>query len=55
MKDTPVLGQPKITPEELERFKRSSVKITEENYLMRKRQSRPALLNFFDYFIDKMQ
>lgn len=54
MKKTPVLDQPKITPEELEKFKEVARKdygreLPDEQAT----KQATALLNFFDYFIDK--
>lgn len=54
MKNVPVLDQPKITPQELEKFKEIVRKdygreLTDEQAT----EQATALLNFFDYFIDK--
>lgn len=54
MKNVPVLGQPKITPEELKKFKEIvrkdyGTELTDEQAT----QQATALLNFFDHFIDK--
>lgn len=50
MKNTLVLGQPKITPEELEKFK----EIIRKDYGEELSDAQAtALLNMFDYFIDK--
>jgi len=54
MKNTPVLGQPKITLEELEKFKAIARKdygrkLSDAQAL----EQATALLNFFDYFIKK--
>lgn len=54
MKNAPVLDQPKLTREELEKFKEIVRKdygreLTDEQAT----EQATALLNFFDYFIDK--
>jgi hypothetical protein len=54
MKNAPVLDQPRITPEELEKFK----EILRKDYGgelsdAQATEQATALLNFFDYFIDK--
>lgn len=54
MKKTPVLDQPRITPEELEKFKEIIRKdYAEELSDEQATEQASALLNFFDYFIDK--
>lgn len=54
MKNVPVLGQSKITPEELEKFKEIIRKdYGEEVSDTQATEQATALLNFFDYFIDK--
>lgn len=54
MKNTPVLGQPKITPEELEKFKEIARKdYGRELSDAQATEQATALLNFFDYFLKK--